>query len=219
MIDWQSIDTVMLDMDGTLLDLHFDNYFWLHHLPARYSEIHGMDFETARQSLTARIDERTGSLQWYCLDFWADMLDLDIRALKEEMQHKISVRPHVELFLDRLRDHDKRIMLVTNAHPESISLKFDVTRIDERLDLVYSSHEFKHPKEAQEFWHALAEREPFDKTRTLFVDDTLRVLDSARRYGIGHLLAIHQPDSRIERRVNGYPAIEHFDEIMPPEVR
>ena len=26
MINWQQIDTVFLDMDGTLLDLHFDNY-------------------------------------------------------------------------------------------------------------------------------------------------------------------------------------------------
>ena len=28
-IDWQSIDDVLLDMDGTLLDLHYDATFWL----------------------------------------------------------------------------------------------------------------------------------------------------------------------------------------------
>ncbi len=217
MVNWQSIDTVMLDMDGTLLDLHFDNYFWVEYLPQRYAEIHGRDFALVRDELASQIASYEGSLQWYCLDFWSDTLALDIRALKEEVKYKISVRPHVVNFLAWLRAMDKKIMLVTNAHPKVMSLKFEVTQIDQHFDLIVSSHEFSHPKEAQEFWRGLATREPFDPARTLFVDDTLRVLDSARDYGIAHLLAIHQPDSRIERRVSGYPAIEHFDEIMPAQ--
>ncbi|WP_049723198.1 GMP/IMP nucleotidase [Gilvimarinus polysaccharolyticus] len=219
MIDWQAIDTVMLDMDGTLLDLHFDNYFWLHHLPARYSEIHGVDFEVARAKLAARIDEHVGSLQWYCLEFWSNALELDIRALKAEIKHKIQVRPHTEEFLARLRAAGKHVMLVTNAHPQSMSLKFETTQIDKHFDLIVSSHEFSHAKEAQEFWHSLAAHQPFNPARTLFVDDTLRVLDSARDFGIAHLLAIHQPDSQMVRRVEGYPAIEHFSEIMPEVFR
>ncbi|WP_020207573.1 GMP/IMP nucleotidase [Gilvimarinus chinensis] len=217
MVNWQSIDTVMLDMDGTLLDLHFDNYFWVEYLPQRYAEIHGRDFALVRDELASQIASYEGSLQWYCLDFWSDTLALDIRALKEEVKHKISVRPHVVNFLAWLRAMNKKVMLVTNAHPKVMTLKFEVTQIDKHFDLIVSSHEFSHPKEAQEFWHGLAAREPFDPARTLFVDDTLRVLDSARDYGIAHLLAIHQPDSRIERRVSGYPAIEHFDEIMPTQ--
>lgn len=216
MIDWQAIDTVMLDMDGTLLDLHFDNYFWAQHLPTRYAEIHGRPFDEVRDQLAAQIASHEGSLQWYCLEFWSEALDLDIVALKQEIQHKIQIRPHVELFLQRLRENGKQAMLVTNAHPQSMSLKFELTRIDQHLDLIISSHEFQQPKEAQAFWHQLAAREPFDPARTLFVDDTLRVLDSARDYGIAHLLAIHQPDSQIQRRIDQYPAIEHFSEIMPP---
>jgi|SRR5690554_1881778 len=215
MIDWNAIDTVMLDMDGTLLDLHFDNYFWLQHLPIRYAEIHGHTFDQARPQLEAQIARYRGSLQWYCMQFWSDTLALDIRALKEEVKDKIQVRPHVKEFLTRLRHAGKRALLVTNAHPQSISLKFEVTAIDRWLDLVISSHEFSHPKEAQDFWHALAAHEPFDPQRTLFIDDTLTVLDSARDYGIAHLLAIHQPDSQVPRRIEAYPAIEHFNEIMP----
>jgi|SRR5690554_1109401 len=215
MIDWQAIDTVMLDMDGTLLDLHFDNYFWLHHLPVRYGEVHGIDFEVARTKLAARIQQQEGSLQWYCLEFWSNALDLDIMALKHEVKHKIQLRPHTEVFLDRLRAAGKRVMLVTNAHPHSMNLKFDITQIHKRCDSVISSHELYHAKEAQPFWHSLAEREPFDPARTLFVDDTVRVLDSARDYGIAHLLGIHQPDSQIARRLTSYPAIDHFTEIMP----
>ncbi|MCE3253013.1 MAG: nucleotidase, partial [Cellvibrio sp.] len=38
----------------------------------------------------------------------------------------------------------------------------------------------------------------------------------AKTFGIKYLLGIHQPDSKIERRMEQYPAIHHFDEIMPP---
>ena len=38
MIDWNAINTVLLDMDGTILDLHFDNYFWKEYVPQKYAE-------------------------------------------------------------------------------------------------------------------------------------------------------------------------------------
>jgi HAD superfamily hydrolase (TIGR01509 family) len=211
MIDWNAIDTVLLDMDGTLLDLHFDNYFWLQHLPR-------LDPQTATENLYQHFRSHEGTLQWYCLDFWSEALKLDIRQLKEEVRHKIQLRPHVETFLNRLREHNKRLLLVTNAHPKSLSLKLEATAIDRWLDIVVSSHEFQQPKEAQAFWRELQARENFDPARTLFVDDTVRILESARQFGIAHLLCIHQPDSQTERRVLDYPAIHHFDEIMPPPV-
>lgn len=218
MINWQEIDTVLLDMDGTLLDLHFDTYFWLDHLPRRYAEIHNLDLAAATQTLMAQIEARQGTLEWYCLDHWSRSLSVDIRGLKEEIRHKIRIRPHVETFLTRLQEHGKRRLLVTNAHPQSLSLKLEETAIDRWLDGIVSSHELREPKEAQAFWHRLQEREAFDPDRTLFVDDTPRVLESARQYGIRHLLCIHQPDSQIERLVENYPAIHHFDEITPPQL-
>lgn len=216
MINWELIDTVLLDMDGTLLDLHFDNYFWLDHLPQRYAQIHNVDLAAAHQKLKSDIRQYEGTLQWYCLEFWSQALDVDIASLKEEVKHKIQIRPHVGEFLQRLRTAGKKVLLVTNAHPQSLSLKMQVTQIDQWLDVIISSHEFKEPKESQKFWEELQMREQFDPTRTLFIDDTVRILDSANKFGIQHLLCIHQPDSKIERRIDQYPAIHHFDEIMPP---
>ncbi|TQV77655.1 GMP/IMP nucleotidase [Exilibacterium tricleocarpae] len=217
MIDWQHIDTVLLDMDGTLLDLHFDNYFWLTHLPRRYAEAHGVDLDTAHRQLAAQYRAHEGTLQWYCLEHWSDFLKIDIVKLKHEVKDKIQVRPFVSDFLQRLQALDKKLILITNAHPQSLDIKLEITSIDRWLDMVISSHEFQEPKEAQAFWHQLQQREHFDKARTLFIDDTLRVLRSAERFGIAHLLCIHQPDSRSEhRQITEYPAIDHFDEIMPP---
>lgn len=216
MINWDDIDTVLLDMDGTLLDLHYDNYFWLTHLPKRYAETHGVDEQEAMAKLEAHIKAHEGTLNWYCLEFWSDALDLDIRALKEEVKHKIQIRPFVSEFLQALQDRGKRLVLITNAHPQSLDLKLEITEIDQWLHMVISSHEFNQPKEAQEFWTQLRQQEHFDPQRTLFIDDTVRILDSAREFGIKHLLCIHQPDSqRDHRNITEYPAIHHFDEIIP----
>lgn len=214
--DWRAIDTVFLDMDGTLLDLHFDNYFWLTHLPKRYAEVHGLNEAQAQTTLASHIKTHEGTLQWYCLDFWSKALDMDIVALKREVQSKIAIRPFVVEFLQLLHQCGKRLVLITNAHPQSLGLKLEVTAIDQWLHKVISSHQFQQPKEAQAFWQQLAEYEPFDPQRALFIDDTVRVLDSAHRFGIQHLLCLHQPDSQgPHRAINEYPAVHHFDELLP----
>jgi GMP/IMP 5'-nucleotidase len=216
MIDWSLIDTVLLDMDGTLLDLHYDTYFWMTHLPKRYAETYGVDEAAAVAKLQAHIKAHEGTLNWYCLEFWSDTLGMDIRALKEEVKEKIAIRPFVVEFLQALQARGKRLVLITNAHPQSLDVKLEITAIDQWLHMVISSHEFQQPKEAQAFWQELSIKEPFDPERTLFIDDTVRVLDSAKHFGIKHLLCLHQPDSQADHRdITEYPAIHHFDEIMP----
>lgn len=218
MIDWPRIDTVLLDMDGTLLDLHFDNHFWLHHLPRRYAEIHGLPADEARARLIARFEAERGTLNWYCLQYWARELDLDIVALKREVQHLIAERPWVREFLGGLRAAGKRVILITNAHRDSLNLKMEHADITPWFDRMFTAHDFGHPKETQAFWHALHTREPFDPARTLFVDDTPSVLEAAHRYGIAHLLTLLQPDSQgpmRRREEQHYPGIHHFDEVLP----
>jgi putative hydrolase of the HAD superfamily len=215
MLDWSTIDTVLLDMDGTLLDLHFDNHFWLEHVPKRYAEIHGLDPRLASEELMGRFDAVAGTLDWYCVDHWSRELGLDIVMLKQEVAHLIAVHPHVLEFLDALGAAGKRRVLVTNAHRKSLALKLAVTPLGERLDRLLCSHDFGLPKEDPRFWARLGEVEPFDPARTLFVDDSLAVLRSARDYGIARLLAISAPDSRQERRsVEEFPAVADFSEVM-----
>ena len=216
MLDWQNIDTVLLDMDGTLLDLHFDTFFWLEHLPLRYAEIHQTDAAEARAWLHNRIFAEQGTLNWYCLDYWTRELNVPIVELKKEIAEKIAFRPHVTDFLQMLRAQGIRTVIVTNAHRGSLNLKIDKTAIDQYVDRVISSHDFGVPKEAQAFWQQLALQEPFDKQRTLLVDDSLAVLNSAHEYGIRYLLSIYQPDSQQPKReITEFSAIEHFDEILP----
>ena len=216
MIDWNEIETVLLDMDGTLLDLHFDNFFWLEHLPRRYAQIHDREQDEARHHLVERFRAEQGNLNWYCVDYWSRELDLDIRALKEELRHLISVRPHVEQFLQRLHGSQRRVLLVTNAHQKSLSLKLAQTGLERWFDGVICSHDFNLAKEQGGLCAALDSVEPFRRERTLRIDDNHAVLQSAHDYGIRYLLTLLQPDSKGAARASThFPGILHFDEIMP----
>ncbi len=216
MIDWEQIDTVLLDMDGTLLDLHFDNHFWMEYVPMRFAEREGISHEEAKEQLLARYNDILGTLEWYCVDHWSRELEFDIALLKEEVSHLIAVHPHVVDFLRALRASGKRIALVTNAHQKALRLKLEKTQLHGYFDNVVCAHDLGHAKEEQAFWHKLREIEPFDRGRTLFVDDSLSVLRSAQRYGITHLLAILSPDSKQPpRQAEEFLSVHDFSEVMP----
>lgn len=217
MINWTDIDTVLLDMDGTLLDLHYDDYFWMTHLPQRYAEIKSISLESAKEQLYKHIRSLEGTLDWYCLEYWNDALGVDMGTLKSEpeVKHKIKERPYTEAFLQFLQSQNKTVALVTNAHPIGLNIKLAETCIGQYFDHTIHSHQFKHPKEEQAFWHHLHTHLSFDATRTLFIDDNHTILTAAQEYGIAYTLGIHQPNSQVHRRLENTPAIHHFNEIMP----
>lgn len=216
MIDWQKIDTVLLDMDGTLLDLHFDNHFWLQHLPARYAEHFSLCPTAAADELEQRIAARQGTLEWYCLDYWTHQLGVNIVQLKEEVCHLIRERPFVRPFLDELQRNGRQRVLVTNAHRASLDIKLRITGIDAHLDTIISSHDYGAPKESHEFWRRLQSELNFSPARSLFIDDSEPVLAAARRFGIGQVLGVTLPDSqRGAKTLAGFDTIQHFDELLP----
>jgi len=216
MVDWDSIDTVLLDMDGTLLDLHFDNFFWTEHLPRLYAAKHRITEAESNAHLHGEFSAEQGTLQWYCLDHWSQRLGMDIAALKREVQHMIRIRPFALEFLSQLRRSKRELVMVTNAHHKTLGIKMDNVPLTHWFDRVVVSHDLQAPKEQQEFWHSLQRLHPFNPARTLLIDDTEQVLASAAEYGITHLLTLLQPDSQRQKRIETrFPGIHHFDEIMP----
>lgn len=210
MIDWRAIDTVLLDMDGTLLDLHFDSHFWLEHLPRRYAELHRLD-EATQEHVRSRILRERGTLNWYSLAYWSRELEVDVVALKREIQHLIGLRGDALDFLTWLKRAHPRVVLATNADRASLELKLPLTGLEHYLDAVVSSADLGVPKEEQAFWSALQKVEAFDPARTLFIDDNRDVLLSAREYGIRYLLGIKQPDStRPEKELAEFVSLDRF---------
>lgn len=214
-LPWNAIDTVLLDMDGTLLDLHFDNHFWLQHLPQRYAEHHGVSRALAEAELLPLFREHAGTLNWYCTDFWSRELNLSIRDLKREVAHLIALRPDADTFIQALRQAGKQVVLITNAHRDSLSLKLERIELAPYFDRLISSHDYGFPKEDQQFWHALQQDISFEPARSLFIDDSLPILRSAGHFGVGHLLAVRQPDSQAgPKDTDEFAAVEDYRALV-----
>ena len=195
-VPWSKIDCVILDMDGTLLDLHFDTQLWSELLPRRVAASHSIALETAREQVVHRLAARRGTLLWYCLEHWSEAFGVDMNALEAELEHLIGVRPGALDFLRWVSTRGPRVVLATNAHPASLARKMAVTGIAQYFSDIVSAHALGAAKESDAFWNALREQIDFDPARTLFIDDNAQVRAAARSWGIAHLRGIAQPDSQ-----------------------
>lgn len=216
LVDWSTIDTVLLDMDGTLLDKHFDDYFWEHYVPENYAEKYKLSIDAAKAVLFEKYKSQEGSLAWTDLDYWSDVLGLDIPALKIKVDHLIQVHPYVVEFLKYCRQNEKKIYLVTNAHSKTLKIKMDKTALGGYFDGIVCAEEVGVAKEDPDFWPLLQNLIHFDRKRTLFADDTERVLHSADGFGFGYLIFVARPSSKapVEHSTR-FSSIEYFKELIP----
>ena len=218
-IPWENIETVLLDMDGTLLDLHYDNHFWLEALPAVYAEKHGLSVEDTREHLGNIFRSTLGTLDFYCVDYWTQELDIDVVSLKHQDTQRIQYLPMAQQFLEGLRALASRpgIALTTNAHRKVYELKNSKLGLDQHFDGVFCANEFAAPKESARYWHKLQEAFPFDPRKTLLVDDNQNVLRAAKDYGIGFLAMPLNPDSNrpAQEKQKDFIAVEMLSDILP----
>ena len=215
-LPWKEIDTVLLDMDGTLLDLNFDTHFWREHVPAAYAQLLQCSPDQAKEQLYPKFRSKEGSMDWYCVDYWSQELGLDIAAMKAQLRHLIAIRTHVIEFLQALQTTDKKVVLLTNAHRKSLDLKMEHTQLRDYFHEIICTHDLGYPKENPLFWPLLQRAMPFSLDKTLLIDDSVPILQSAKQYGIQHLITIHQPDSNMPPKpASEFHSLQSFDEIMP----
>ncbi len=213
--DWAQIDTVLLDLDGTLLDLAYDNFVWLGRVPALYAQRHGLSVPEAQAAIAPKFRAWAGKLEWYSIDFWSQQLGLDILALHREEAARVGWLPGARGFLEALRGRGKRLALMTNAHPSIVEIKDERTGVTGYLDAVYTSHGFGAPKEDPKFWEAARAAERYDPARTLFVDDSAAVLRSAIRSGLRWVYGVRRPDtSATPHRHEEFESVDRVDDLL-----
>ncbi|UCG78833.1 MAG: HAD-IA family hydrolase [Nitrospirota bacterium] len=213
---WTDVTHVLIDMDGTLLDKYFDDYFWSHLVPERYSEKNNISFGKARDYLFDKYRSHERTLNWTDIDFWSRELELDIPALKEQIRHLIDVHPYVEEFLSLLRKNKKQVIMATNAHYKTVSLKMKETKIGHYFDKIITSNEIGCPKEHLPFWERTQNILGFDRERTMFIDDTEDVLHAASDFGIKYIVFKALASSKEPPgNSNSYIEIHEFRELFP----
>ncbi len=215
-VNWDAVEWVLLDMDGTILDLSFDNYFWRELVPQRYAEKNGLTLKHAREVLQPKFEAVQHTLPWYCTDYWSELTGLDMAGLKREVRERIGPIDGAEDFLKAVRASGRRLWLATNAHADSWRLKLEYTGFGRHFEQVICSHDFGYPKEDLRFWAAAQAAHPFDPARTLFVDDSMPVLSAAQAFGIGQVVGIRQPDSLLpERPLDAFTSVRTLAELAP----
>ncbi|TEW53924.1 GMP/IMP nucleotidase [Psychromonas sp. RZ22] len=211
----KDVDLVLLDMDGTLLDLHYDTNFWLNFVPQQYSLLHDQSIEQAKHHVYAQYKKVFGTLNWYCYDYWTTILGLDIHQLQNKNKHKIQWREDSLWFLKKLKELNKKIVILTNAHPSGIALKNKQTDLLKYVDLVISSHDIGVAKENKRFWSAVQEQLNTDFIRSVFIDDSEKILTVAQDAGVQYLVGINKPDSeKPASLMQDFPSVRRFEELF-----
>ena len=214
-IDWRSIDDVLLDMDGTLLDLHYDATFWLNNVHSIVANLTGEPEHVIQERFHRELKKHEGTLAWYCTDYWADFFGIDLIEAKQQLAHLIRFRPHAEQFLNVLNSLPLRTLIATNAHPDVIQLKLNVVPLEDMVDGIVSSHQYGVAKEHPDFWRALFDEYAINPDRALFMDDSSKVLDAADRAGVREVVEIRHPNLSEPPRSTWKQGIDDFDFLFP----
>jgi len=214
-IDWHSIDNVLLDMDGTLLDLHYDATFWLHNVHSIVANLTGEPEHAIRERFHRELKKHEGTLAWYCTDYWAEFFGIDLIEAKQQFAHLIRFRPHAEQFLKVLNSLPLRTLIATNAHPDVIQLKLHVVPLADMVDGIVSSHQYGVAKEHPDFWRAFFDEYAINPDRALFMDDSPKVLDAADRAGVREVVEIRHPNLSKPPRSTWKHGIDDFDVLFP----
>lgn len=214
-IDWRSIDDVLLDMDGTLLDLHYDATFWLNNVHSIVANLTGEPEHVIQERFHRELKKHEGTLAWYCTDYWADFFGIDLIEAKQQLAHLIRFRPHAEQFLNVMKSLPLRTLIATNAHPDVIQLKLNVVPLEDMVDGIVSSHQYGVAKEHPDFWRALFDEYAINPDRALFMDDSSKVLDAADRAGVREVVEIRHPNLSEPPRSTWKQGIDDFDVLFP----
>ncbi|MFH0837118.1 MAG: HAD family hydrolase [Candidatus Aenigmatarchaeota archaeon] len=221
MINWNKIENILLDMDGTLIDSYHEDHFWEFLIPQEYAKIHNIPIERAISKLKAKYAPTKGTLLWSDMQHWSNETGINLWKLRDESKNILQAHPHTIKFLEFLKKEKKKIFLVTAAPLDDVEFKIGHTEIKKYFDGIYSQIEMKIPKEKIIFWKELQKLIGYNPDTTLLAEDNEEILAAARASGIKHLVfkmtrnSQKPPKELMQLKDPNITTIHHFDEIIP----
>ena len=103
---FKDTECLLFDMDGVILDNTYDNNFWQNQIPSVLAKKRQISFEDAKKLAIQIFNYKKNSKDWYDLDYWSNMLDIDIEKQKKakESYEKIKLYEGSIPCLEKLKD-------------------------------------------------------------------------------------------------------------------
>ena len=176
---------MLVDMDGVILDNTYDNNFWQNQIPGVISKNKNISFEDAKRLAVQIFNYKKNTKDWYDVDYWSNMLNVDIEAEKRSSISfdRIQLYEGVTKTLNKLKDNF-RLILITNAHRKTLNIKLEKYDLSPYFENMICAHELHYVKENIQLWYMLKSRFKLDYTKTLLIEDTINNIKVGLSAGI-----------------------------------
>lgn len=214
-INWDKIDTVLLDMDGTLIDQHHEDVFWGTMVPEAYARKHGISVKEAEGIVFGKYDAKKCHLDWGNIDAWEKDLGMKLWKMRRRIKPFIRLHPHTARFLRFLKRRGKKVYLVSSAPRSAIDFELAHTKIGKYFDGIYTQTDIGKSKHDGLFWKRLQRKLKFDRHRTLLAEDNEGIARAAKKFGMKYVIFKSKSSSRKPPYIpRGLLCVRHFDDIL-----
>ena len=189
-------------MDGVVLDNTYDNDFWQNQIPEAIADNKGIAFDDAKRLAIQIFNYKKNTKDWYDVDYWSNMLDIDIEAQKRSKKSysKISLYDGVIDTLNALKSKTKMI-LITNAHRKTLNIKLEKYNLAPYFDDMVCAHELHFVKEDIQLWCMLRSKYKLNYKKTLLVEDTMNNINVGLSAGISGAIYVGNEKCRASDQI------------------
>ena len=208
---FKDIECLLIDMDGVILDNAYDNDFWQNQIPEVIADSKGIAFDDAKRLAIQIFNYKKNTKDWYDVDYWSNMLNIDIEAQKrsEKSFSRISLYDGVIDTLSVLKNKTKMI-LITNAHRKTLNIKLEKYNLNPYFDEMVCAHELNYVKEDIQLWYMLRSKYRLDYEKTLLVEDTINNINVGLSAGISGAIYVGDEKFTVSDKITKLSSINQI---------
>ena len=197
MVKLNSTTAILLDLDGVILNLDYDIKFWESWLPEHVASQSNQSLEKIKTKIQAEINTQRGTLNFYDLNYWDNLLSVDSLKILKEQEDKCSYLEGSFEALQRLSTLKNPMHILTNGDPRAQEYKAETQNFLEFFDSIFYSMHAGYPKEEKEFWALARHNLNLDFEDAIFIDDDFKITTAATKAGINQVIWITPGKNRI----------------------